>query len=364
MELRWWAVFIVGALGLAAVIVLAIVTPMAKITRVLRPLAHVDRLTGMPEYARIARIQFWSMLVTLVLLLAVFASALLTTSRPVGLSSASRNFEAIHPEDIMLCIGQPVTDPTTAGYLNYFAQQTKSYSSQRIGLTSATLRVVPLTHDYNYAATEFSRYAALTNLQHDLDTTKELPGPQADELRGGINDFSRSISYTDYAPSVQDILALCMTGFPSFEDKSTRRRSLIYLGYSNFRGPHEPRRSLFSDQRVKDMATAAGVQINVINRADVVKSPPEANDALQAIATATGGRYSVYNPAGTAADIPSGTDPNLAGLLDKIRDHPPDVVLPSGTIITRRSWDYPNVPLLASLMMAGLLFISLAVLRR
>lgn len=364
MELRWWAVFVVGIFNLAAIIAFATLTPMAKMTRVLRPLAHVDRLTSMLEYIRIARIQFWSMLVTLVLLFAVFAAALLTTSRPVGLSSASRNFEALHPEDIMLCVGQPVTDPTTAGYLNYFAQQTRSFSSERIGLTSPSLRVVPLTHDYDYAATQFSRYAALTNLQHDLDTTNSLPGPQAYELRSGINDFSRSITYTDYVRSAQDILALCLTGFPSFEDKSTRRRSLIYLGYSSFQGPHESRRSLFSDQQVKDMATAAGVQINVINRADVVKSPVQANEALNAIAAATGGRYTVYNPAGTAADIPSGTDPNLAALLDKIRDSPPDVVLPSGTIITPRSWDYPNVPLLSALMVAGLLFISLAVLRR
>jgi hypothetical protein len=40
------------------------------------------------------------------------------------------------------------------------------------------------------------------------------------------------------------------------------------------------------------------------------------------------------------------------------------VVLPSGTIVTRRSWDYPNVPLLCSLIVASGLFISLAVLRR
>lgn len=364
MELRWWVVFVVGACTLAAVVVAALLAPMAKLTKVLRPLAHVDRLTGMPEYARVARIQFWSMLITLVLLLAVFATALVTTSRPVGFSSASRNFESVHPEDIMVCVGEPVTDPTTAGLLAYFARQVKTYDTQRIGMTSPTLRVVPLTRDYDYARAQFSRYAGMAGLQHQLETTKELPGPQAEELRAGINGFSREVSYADYARSVQDVLALCMTGFPSFEDKSTRRRSLIYLGYSSFRAAAETRPALFSDQQVKDMATAAGVQINVIARADVVKSPEQSNQALAAIANATGGRYSVYNPAGTAGANPAGTDLTLAALLDKIRANPPNVVLPSGTIITNRSWDYPNVPLLCSLAVAGLLFISLAVLRR
>ncbi|BBX64635.1 hypothetical protein MSAS_38090 [Mycobacterium saskatchewanense] len=362
MDLKWPAVLIVGLVALVAALAVGMLAPMPKITKVLRPLAHVERLTGMPEYARVARVQYWSMLITLVLLVAVFVTSLLTTSRPTGFTSASRNFEAVHPEDIMVCVGQPVTDPTTAGFLNYFDDQLKSYHTQRIGLTSPTLRVVPLTRDYTYAGSQFGRYADMAALQHQLDTAKELPGPQADELRAGINDFSRQVAYVDYARSVEDILALCMTGFPSFEDKSTHRRSLIYLGYSDFRGTDETRPSLYSDQQIKDMATRAGVQINVINRADVVKSPEQSNQALAAIAGVTNGRYSVYNPAGTAGA--SGTDPTLAALLDKIRANPPNVVLPSGTVVTSRSWDYPNVPLLGALLMASLLFVSLAVLRR
>ncbi|SPM33660.1 hypothetical protein MRAB57_1464 [Mycobacterium rhizamassiliense] len=364
MDLRWWPIFVVGLVALLALVAVALLVPMPKITKVLRPLAHVNRLTAMPEYARIARLQFWAMLATLVLLVIMFGTALVTTSRPVGFSAASRNFEAVHPEDIMVCVGQPVTDPTTAGFLNYFSQQDKNFDTQRIGLTSPTLRVVPLTKDYEYASSQFSRYANLAGLQHQLDTTKELPGPQAQQLSSGINDFSREVSYVDYARSVQDVLALCMTGFPSFEDKSTRRRSLIYLGYTSFHGSSDSRPELFSDQQVKDMANQAGIQINVIARADVVKSPEQSNQALSQIVSATGGRYSVYNPAGTAGDNPSGTDSTLAGLIDKVRANPPDVVLPSGTIVTRRSWDYPNVPILVSLMAASLLFVSLAVLRR
>jgi hypothetical protein len=364
VDLRWGIVFIIGLIALVAVIAVAMLSPMTRITRALRPLAHVERLTRMPEYARVLRIQYWSMLVTVLLLMAMFLTALLITSRPVGLSSASRNFDAVHPEDIMVCVGQPVTDPSTAGYLHYFAQRVKAFDTQRIGLTSPTLRVVPMTRDYDYAGSQFSRYADMAGLQRKLDTAKPLSAPQADALRAGLNDFSREVGYVDYTRSAQDVLALCMTGFPSFQDKTNRRRSVIYLGYSNLRAPDETRPSLFSDQQVKDMATRAGIQVNVISRADLVKSPERSNQALAAIAHATGGRYSVYNPAGTAGDTPSGTDPTLAAMLDKIRANPPDVVLPGGTIVTPRSWDYPNVPLLCSLIVAGLLFVSLAVLRR
>lgn len=364
MELRWWAVVAVGAVVAVAVAGWVLWAPMPRIAKSMRPLAHVDRLTAMPEYARLARIQFWSTIAAVVLMAVMFAAALVTTARPTGFSSATKNFEALHPEDVMVCVGQPVTEPSTAGYLNYFAQQARTMDNQRIGLTSPSLRVLPLTRDHDYAGTQFSRYAALAGLQHQLDTTRELPGPQAAELRAGINGFSRLVDYSNYTRSVADTLALCMTGFPSFEDKSTRRRSLIYLGYSTFHDPADTRPSLFSDQQIKDMAGAAGIQINVIARADLVKSPQQANEALAAIAATTGGRYSVYNPAGTAGDTLSGTEATLSTLLDSVRANPPDVVLPSGTVITRRSWDYPNLPLICSLMAAGLLFASLAVLRR
>ncbi|PJE02821.1 hypothetical protein [Mycobacterium sp.] len=363
MDVRWSAVLIFGAAALTAVTAWALLVPLVKTPVVRRPLAHVARLTGMPEYARLAALRFWSMLTTLGLLMALLAVALLITARPVGFSAATKNFEAAHPEDIMVCLGQPVTDPTTAGFLHYFAHQMGTFNTQRIGLTSPSLRVVPLTGDYEYAAAQFERFAALAGLQHQLDTTKELPGPQAEQLRMGINDFSREVNYLDYTRSVQDILALCMTGFPAFEDKSVRRRSVIYLGFNDIRDPRDARPTLFSDQQVKDMAAAGGIQINVISRADVLKSD-QSSAAVAAIAAATDGRYSLYNPAGTAGPSMSATDANLAGVLTTVRDNPPGVVLASGTSITRRSWDYPNPVLIAALALTAVLSAALAVLRR
>lgn len=363
MDLKWWPITAGGVLVLVVVVLVAMIIPLPTVARILRPLAHVSRLTELPEYARVARARFLALVITAVLLVTLFLAAIVTAGRPVGSSSATRNFEALHPEDIMICVGEPVTDAATAGLLNYFTQQMKTFQTQRIGLTSPTLRVVPLTRNYDWASQQFTDYANLSALQRDIDAGKKLGAGEVSQLSNGITSFSRSINYTDYVRSVEDILALCMTGFPGFEDKSGHRRSLIYMGYSKIRSDDDQRRSLYSTQTVKDMAARAGIQINAIVRSDVLSGPKQSSDSLSSIVASTGGRFGLYNPAGTGAD-PGSTDATLTGLLDRIRDAPPDVVLPSGMMITRRSWDYPVLPVSISLVAAILLCVSLAVLRR
>lgn len=361
MELKWWPPIVAGLVCLAVCAAAAALVPMAKVQRTLRPLANVDRLTRLPEYARVYRIYFISMVITGALLLATFAAALVVSARPVGSSLTTKEFEAEHPQDIMLCVGEPLTDPTTADFLNYFAGQAKSYETERIGLTSPTLRVVPMTRDHTFASEQFEYFAQMARIQQDLDTNRDVSETERSELQLGIDKFNQSIDYVDYSRSLEDILALCLTGFPSFEGKGKQRRSLVYLGYSQFRSPAEERRSLFTEQSVKDMATAAGVQINAISRSDVAATSPEGNDRLRSIVDTTGGTFSLYNPAGTAGDSSAGT---LSRILDRIRDNPPEVVLPSGKTVTSQSWDSPQRALTVAVAMAALLCLSLAVLRR
>lgn len=362
MELKWWPVGLLGLIAVIAVVAVALLLPLPPVKRVLRPLANVGRLTRLPLYRRAARLRFWSLVATAVLLVALFGSAVVTSARPIGFASATKNFETLHPEDVMVCVGQPVTDASTAGLLNYFGEQVKGFDNQRIGLTSPTLRVVPLTRDYTYAADTFAEYAKLAAIKKDLDSKKEVANSEIAKLNTSITAFSRPVQYVDYAPSMEDILALCIAGFPSFEGKSTRRRALVYMGYTNFRNADETRPALFSTQQIKDMAVAAGIQINGIARTDVAGADPKANESLSGIAETTGGRFSVYNPAGTAGF--DGTDPTLASILDAIRDNPPQAVLPNGTQVTQRSWDYPNLPLTVSVLVATFLCASLLVLRR
>ena len=340
MGLTWWPVAFAGLLCLTVCIALAAFLPTPRVNRRLRPLAHVERLTRLPEYARLVRLQFWSMLMFVVLLAAVFSLALLASSRPAG----PRNADASHPEDIMLCVGDPVTEPATASLLDYFARRAVDFNTQRIGLTSPSLRVVPLTRDYQYAADEFSRYAKLAALQQNLDTNKPMAVGQLNELHTDIDDFSRPLDYVDYARSTADMFALCMAGFPSPENSADRRRSLIYLGPNDIRQPDERRPSLFSTQQVEDMAVAAGIQVNAITQAD-------AGD-LHTLAAGTGGRVETYDPA--AVDT----------CLDRIRATLPRTGVTGGNSIAQRWVDAPNVPLIGGIVVSALLCIALAVQRR
>jgi hypothetical protein len=333
VDLRWWPVAVAGLICLAVAFALALLLPMEQARRQLRPLANTARLTRLPEYARLARARSLSMIVTIALLVLLFGAAVLATARPTGWSWELGPSQA--PEDIMLCVGEPVTEQATGEFLGYFARQATTYGVQRIGLTSPNRRVVPLTRDYQYAAGKFGDFANVA----------KMPAGTADAK---VESFSPSVSYLDYAPSVEDILALCMTGFPSFEEKSTHRRSLIYLGPTMIRRPGETRPSLFTDQRAIDMATTAGIQINVVTPS------VQETEALRSISESTNGQYFGIDPSGT--DLPA--------RLDSIRSDTPDSALPGGATLSGWFGDSPTIPLAVAVVTSALLCLSLMVLRR
>ncbi len=333
MELSWWPVAVTGFACLAIAIVLAMSAPKEQVRRQLRPLAHTARLTRLPDYARLARTRLLATIVTLVLLVVVFLFAVLASARPTGWATSPGSDV---PQDIMLCVGEPVTARATGEFLTHFAGQAKTYGTQRIGLTSPTRRVVPMTRDYQYAAGRFGDFARITQRS---DVTAEAKAAE----------FAPAVSYVDYAPSVDDVLALCMTGFPSFEQKSTHRRTLIYLGPSSIRAPDETRPALFVDQRVTEMANQAGIQINAITT-----SPRGREAALRSITESTGGKFLYY----TAGDA------TLSADLDTISENPPPAALPGGAGVIGWSSDSPSIPLIVAVVASTLLCVSLAVLRR
>jgi hypothetical protein len=333
VELSWWPIAIAGFTCMAIAVALAVLSPMDQVRRQLRPLAHTWRLTRLPEYARLARTRLLAMIVTLVLLVTVFGAAVLASARPTGWSwSAGSDV----PQDIMLCVGEPVTAPATAEFLTYYAGEATTYGTQRIGLTSPTRRVVPMTRDYQYAAGRFGDFARLA----------QDPDPAS---RGKAAEFAPTVTYVDYAPNVDDVLALCMTGFPSFGEKSTHGRSLIYLGPSSIRAPDETRPALFVDQRVTDMANQAGIQI------DAVTTSPRGREAsLRSITESTGGKFFYFEQA----------ESTLSADLAAIGDDPPTAALPGGAAVIGSSSDSPAIPLIAAVIASALLCVSLAVLRR
>ncbi|OBI12006.1 hypothetical protein A5714_15855 [Mycobacterium sp. E2462] len=325
MDLKWWPVAALGSAGVVAIVALAALLPMTAARRRLRPLANVARLTRLPEYAKVARLRSLSTAVTLVVLAVMYFAATWAAARP---TVAGTDFDAAHPEDIMLCAGQAVPDSATAELLGYFARQAATAPpNQRIGLTTVDRRVVPLTRDHQYAAERFSE--------------------STDARRAQAAGFAPNVPYEDYAPSVNDVLALCFSGFPSNENGDGHRRSVIYLGPSTLRAADDPRATLFTDAGARDLATRLGVQLNVIDTA-----PSGASESLVALARQTGGRY-------VAAGQKS-----VTGALNDIRAHAPPARLADGTVVTAEHRDAPAAPLVIAMLCAAVLSVALLVLRR
>jgi hypothetical protein len=331
--LTWWPVAIAGLACLAVALALAMLLPMEQVRRQLRRMANSSRLTRLPEYARVARARLVSMLVTVILLGLLFGAAVLASARPTGWwwSSAAADPQ----QDIMLCVGQPVTDKTTGTFLTYFANKARTFGTQRIGLTSPNRRVIPMTRDYQFAGAKLGDLAKLSQ-------------DRADDTPVDTASFSPAVAYVDYASSVEDVLALCMTGFPSFDSKSTHRRTLIYLGPGQTPEPDETRQSLLTADQISTMASDAGIQINALSPSS------RAAGILPSIAKSSGGQYfSLEN-----------REDRLPGDLDAIRNNPPSAGIAPDETVTSWFGDAPAVPLAIAVVTSTLLCLSLVVLRR
>lgn len=334
MALTWWPIALLGLACLAGAVGFALLVPTRQAQRQLRPLANTARLTGLPEYARVARARTVSMLVTIGLLVLLFGAAVLASARPSGLWWSLQASEV--PEDIMLCVGEPVENPGTGAFLSYFAQHTGTFGTQRIGLTSTNRRVIPLTRDHQFAVERLAEAAGLATMPDDA----ALSPAQLAAKRDSVASFAAPVTYVDYATSAADSLALCVAGFPADEAPGERRRSIIYLGPGELRAPDESRPSLFTEQQVAEMAQERGIQVNAL-----VSSP----GPLRTVVSATSGRYA-----------PVSSD--LVAQLDGIRAHPPDADR-AATLAGFRG-DTPTVPLAIAVALSALLSLSLAVLRR
>ena len=263
MDLTWWAAVVAGCVALAGAIALALLRPGAGRSEVLQPLANTGRLTRLPEYRRALRWHTITTGVTMTLLLVALAAATVTAARPTGLPSTNRHHRASQPEDIMVCVGAPVTDAAVRSTLTFFAGAIGDFGTERIGLTSANRRIVPLTRDYQYAIEAFSRYSDAVQ-QHD-----------------DLRPFVSPVAYPGYAESTDDLLALCMTGFPSFPAKSAQRRSLVYVAPRTC--PASGQSPLFDTDRVRNLAVSAGIQVNALLTGACV-------GGLPALARSTGGQ--------------------------------------------------------------------------
>lgn len=337
MGLTWWAVAIIGLGALVVVVALAVLLPTDRPAG-RRPLANTSRLTRLPEYRAVVRRQTRATAAALGLLTLLFGATVLASARPSGTLWEADG--STPRDDIMLCTGEPVTNQATGEFLTYFARQATTYGTQRIGLTSSNRRVIPLTRDYQFAAGRFGEYAQASRAQAEADAGTLAPA-EALALRARTDGYSPPVEYDDYAPTVADVLALCLTGFPGFESAGDTRRSLIYLGPGALRTPDDSRPSLFTDAQVTEIAQRAGVQINAI------ATPGRDTESLTTITDVTGGQFFRYDTADLDAD------------LDAIRGA---AGREDGLGADRG--DSPVLVLVAALALASLLGVSLMAVRR
>ncbi|MDA2891787.1 hypothetical protein PDG61_12755 [Mycolicibacterium sp. BiH015] len=319
MELTWWPVAAAGIGAVILVIALAVLVPIKGGQERQLPLANTARLTRLPEYRAVVRRQMRAAAVAIALLILLCTATVLASARPVGTFWDAET--AAPRDDIMLCVGAPVDDKATGQFLGYFARQTTTYGSERIGLTSLNRRLLPLTRDHQFAAGRLGDFA------------RDAPTAPA---------FNAPVEYDDYSPTVSDALALCLTGFPGFETVGDTRRSLIYIGPGALRPPDDDTPSLYTDAQVIEMARQAGVQINA------VATPGRDTASLSAVSDATGGRFFRYD----AAD--------LDGQLDAIRASAPSG--PGDRVDAKE--DSPTAAVLAALVLSALLGVSLLAVRR
>lgn len=311
MDLIWWWVVMAACMVLAvAITAVFTVRPRADRRRV-RPLANAHRLTQLPSYIRAVRRRRLVTAATLAVLATAFVGAVVAAARPTGLPATVYNAGSAQPEDIMVCTDGPGADESRA--LRFFVEQIGSFETQRIGLTAPDRRIVPMTRDHEYAVARFDEFITADNA-----------GP--------------AVVYSDYAPSVGDLIALCITGFPDFEQRAPQRRSVVYIGPERLGSDGV----LFDASRLHDLAATAGVQFNAIVT-DVDSA------ALQQLAHDTGGLYH-----GPGADLPA--------TLADIRAHPPLETPVDGPAARAATPETPEIPLLVALLaLLGLLLLPRAV---
>lgn len=145
MELRWWFVVAGGLALLAGVALAAYCWPIRQRPRSLRPLAWVQRLTALPEYVLAYRRYRIMLAATAIATTGLLLAAIVATARPVSSKATAAEINRAHPEDINLCIAYDPAAHDVSELLNYFRDQAKTFDTQRLALTSATLRVIPMT---------------------------------------------------------------------------------------------------------------------------------------------------------------------------------------------------------------------------
>jgi len=260
------------------------------------PLAHLDLLTGLPEFARALWRHRFRTGALAVGTGVVGLVALLGAARPIALS-------VVTPErtnrDVVVCLDVSGSmNNTDQAVLATFRRAADAFKGERMSLVifnSTAVPVFPLTDDYPYIGDQLiTAQKALTGA---ID-----PSFLAGTLGGGSG-----------SSLIGDGLVSCLHGFDHAE--AHRARSVV-LATDNLAAG----KSLFTLEEAAALAREDDVQVYAVNPAD--RSDSSASQQLKAVAESTGGQYfpldrpdAVSRIAASIADRESGRIPGGAVLL-------------------------------------------------
>lgn len=246
------------------------------------PVAHAERLTALPGYAKaLARRRLWST-VGIVSVLALSVGALLAASRP---AEQNANRPEQNNRDIMLCldVSGSMVD-TDAKIVDVFANLAQEFHGERLGLVifdSTAVQVFPLTDDYGYINDELN--VALKAMTDQTDDTGFFGG-----------------TYSGRGSSlIGDGLATCVNSFPKLGAEQ-RSRSIVFATDNVLLG-----KPLFSLTDAAGLATKNSIRVYGINPngSDAAGAKGAAAKQMRVAVESTGGNYYVLADDAAAKDI-------------------------------------------------------------
>ena len=278
MELIFWWTIPVWA-ALVVVVALLLRRRRAERAAVSLPIAHRDRLTSLPGYAR-ALGRYRRLLVLIVASLAVVLfGAVALTARPASVASVQPELKN---RDIVLCLdisGSMVDYDKEV--LDVFGELAQQFTGERISLVvfnaSAVTRF-PLTSDYDYISNQ------LTELREQFDSTD--------------SDYYRGTLYGNGSSLVGDGLASCAVRFDSPDQE--RSRSVILVTDNLIAG-----KPVFTLPEAGELARSRGVRVYGINPGDTAAKAylAELATEFRTVVDGTGGAYYALDDPATIPSI-------------------------------------------------------------
>ncbi len=321
MELSFWWILPLAAVALAVALYLARRHIRGK---EVRPVAHSQRLTALPEYRRaFRRHRMW--LATAVASCFVFlAATALAAARPAERSTTSpeqRN------RDIILCLDVSGSMAgTDAAITGVFERLAKEFDGERIAMVmfdSRAVQLFPLSDDYEYIAGEL---AAARKAFDD----------------GGDSFFSGTWGGNG-SSLVGDGLASCIRSFPgSGNGQDAGRSRSVILATDNYVSGAP----VFTLEQAAQLARPRGIRIHALNPGDLDygNDRNQPGTRLRAVAEASGGGY-------FAPDSPDA----VPGIVQKVQESEatahqgaPQLVVPVR----------PEMPMLVALLAGAVLLLA------